>query len=181
MCTPELTASIQSSSSSAGPLRTSASPSNRKSLQRLRAIQRIRHQGRTEARLDLVDNFDHRAQAPPGLVGPHPILALDRVVAQSGPCERSPRSSTGRQCSSSQAEQPDVADSTKPTWMSVVGRCPKNDGQVIINLAAVGPVQAGIAWCSAMGTPIRHATCFDNLISRASAGGQQCVTELSGD
>lgn len=68
----------------AGLLRTSASPSDRKSLQRLRAIKRIRHHRRTEARLDLVDIPD---QTPSGLVGSHPILALDRIVAQSGPCE----------------------------------------------------------------------------------------------
>lgn len=169
MCTPELTASIQSSSSPGGPLRTSASPSNRKALQRLRAIQRIRHQRRTEARLDLVDNFDHRAQAPLSLVGPHPILRWIASLLNPGRASdllaRRPEGSA----TAARPNSPMSRTRQNRPWMSVVGRCPKNDGQVIINLAAAGPVQAGIAWCSAMGTPIRHATCFDNLISRASA------------
>ncbi|SJM34257.1 hypothetical protein BQ8482_40039 [Mesorhizobium delmotii] len=55
-----------------------------KPWQRLRAIPGIGHQRRTEARLDLVDDLDHLAQAPLGLVRADPILALDRVLAQSG-------------------------------------------------------------------------------------------------
>src|SRR5690606_14546048 len=54
-----------------------------KSRKWLRTIPCIGHQRRTEARLDLVDDLDHLAQAPLRLARADPVLALDCVPAQS--------------------------------------------------------------------------------------------------
>lgn len=54
----------------------------RKSSQRFRAIPGIGNQSRSEARLDLVEDLDHFAQASLRLMRPHALLALYGVLTQ---------------------------------------------------------------------------------------------------
>lgn len=95
-----------------------------------------------------------------------------RMVCSPSPARRS----TQWLKSSAAGARPNSPVSRTPQnrpWMSVFGRCPKNDGQVVIKLSGGGP-SAG--WASLDAAPSVRLSGTRLASTILSAGRQQCVT-----